>query len=96
MERSTISALELPPAAANNSLGTEWETYRSRVGEWLAEGREGQFVLLKGNEVLGFWDTEEAALSEGYERFLLEPFLVHHILSREPLLRAGYYRLCRA
>jgi hypothetical protein len=29
------------------------------------------------------WDTKEEALAEGYRRFLLEPFMVHHIVADE-------------
>jgi len=94
MERPTIPASELPPAAPNNSTAAEWETYRSQVTAWLAQGREGQFVLIKGSEVVGFWDAEEAALSGGYKRFLMQPFLVHQVRSREPLFRIGYNRGC--
>ncbi len=95
MEAATISALELLPAKSGEVLATEWEAYRAHVGAWLAEGREGQYVLVKESKVLGFFDTETDAMREGYKRFHMEPFLVHHVLSREPLHRVGYYRLCQ-
>jgi hypothetical protein len=43
-------------------------------------------------EVLGFFDREEDALSEGYKRFYPQCFLVHQIRSREPLIRIPYWR----
>ena len=95
MLRPTISALELPPPDPASDFADEWETYRSRVGTWLAEGKEGQFVLLKGKDILGFWGDFEGALAKGYRRFPKGPFFVHHVLSREPVIRIGFNRLCR-
>jgi len=96
MLRPTISALELPPADPKSELAEETETYRSKVESWLAEGKEGQFVLLKGSELIGFWNDRIEAMSEGYERWLLCPFLVKQILSREPVLRGTLFRQCRS
>jgi hypothetical protein len=89
MERPTISALELPPVQPGSPLATEWETYRTQIRAWLEGGREGQFVLIKGNEVVGFWDLRDDAMLDGYRRFWGHSFLVKQILSREPLFRIG-------
>ena len=84
----TIPYTDLPPAEPGSRLATEWETYRREVGRLLSEGREGQFVLIKGEAVVGFYPTWDAASAEGYRRYLLQGFLVHQIQSREPLLKA--------
>jgi hypothetical protein len=69
------------------SLAPEWETYRREVGRLLAEGHEGQWVLVKGDQIVGLYDTDAAAEAEGHRRFLLGPFLIHHIQERERMLR---------
>jgi hypothetical protein len=40
---------------------------------------EGKFVLIRGNEVAGTFDTYADALSEGYKLFKLKPFMVKQI-----------------
>jgi hypothetical protein len=87
----TIPYTELPPVKPGETFETEWETYRAKVGQWLADGLEGKHVLIKGSNVLGFWDSQEEALAAGYEKFLTQPFLIHHVLRQEPLLRVGAY-----
>ena len=79
----TIHYTELPEARPGEVLGDEWNTYRREVGRWLAEGQEGRHVLIKGDQVIGLWDTDEEAMAVGYQRFLGQPFLVHQIQARE-------------
>jgi hypothetical protein len=86
-QRPTIHYTELAPAEPGSVLAAEWETYRREVGRLLAEGHEGKWVLIKGDEVIGLFDSQQQALAAGSERFLLQPKLVHHVLSREPVLR---------
>jgi hypothetical protein len=78
---------ELPEAQPGEALGREWNTYRLEVGRLLAEGQAGRFVLIKGEEILGLYDSWEAAREVGLRRFLLQPFLVHPIRAEEPYLR---------
>lgn len=41
---------------------------------------KGKFVLIKGEDLVGIFDSEGSALEEGYKRFgQSEPFLVHKI-----------------
>jgi hypothetical protein len=86
---TTIHHTELPAARAGDPLATEWNTYRQEVGRLLAEGNANRWVLLKGEQLLGIWDTQEEALTAGYQRFLRQPFLVHQVQDCEPLLRTG-------
>jgi hypothetical protein len=87
----TMHYTELAPAEPGEPLAVEWEFYRREVGQFLAEGREGQWVLIKGEEILGFFETREAGADAGYKRFLIppQPFLVHQIQTRERLLRVS-------
>ncbi len=88
--------VEPPRAAAPGSLlKAEWDFYRRVVGRLLAEGREGQWLLIKDEEIVGVWDTEAEADAVRRERFLTQPVLMKQVLAREPVLRIGYNRLCR-
>ena len=91
--RRTIHYTELPPAQPGEPLAAEWETYRREAGRLLAEGREGRFVLIKGEEVISLYDTWDAARDAGLQRYLREPFLVHQVRAWEPLLRLRGYSL---
>lgn len=86
---AAIHYSELKPFPFPGPLDQEWETYRREVAGFLAEGREGKHVLIFGDRVVGFWDSREEALAEGYQRYWGKPFLVHQVKTYEPLLRAG-------
>src|SRR5262245_10671821 len=90
-----IHYTELQPAHPESPLAIEWETYRSQVARLLAEGQEGRHVLIKGQDILGIWDSHDHAMEEGHRHFLLQPFLVHQIQTRERVFRSGYLRTCR-
>jgi hypothetical protein len=88
----TIHYTELPPAKPGGALAVEWEFYRREAGRLLAEGHEGQWVLIKGEEIFGFFDSFEAGIDEAYRRFPYprKPFLVHQIQTRERMLRVSW------
>ena len=95
-QRPTIPYTQLPDAALDSPLRTEWDFYRSIVGRLLAEGHEGKWLLIKNEEIVGIWDREAEADAVRVERFLMQPVLMKQILTREPILRIGYNRLCRS
>lgn len=64
-------------------LELEMATYEKHRGELLA--CEGQFVVIKGEEILGTYATYEDALKVGYDKAGLHPFLVKRIQSIEPI-----------
>ena len=66
---------------ASRELVKEIETYKTHLAEWA--DREGKFVLIGGAEVCGFFDTYEEALTAGYGRFGLVPFLVKKVLQQQ-------------
>ncbi len=89
----TIHYTELPPYQDGGPLSVEWEFYRREVGRLLAEGNEGRWVFIKGEEIFGIFDTREAAMAAARKRF---PFprpaiLVHQIQTRERLLRVSWF-----
>jgi hypothetical protein len=61
----------------------EMKTYDVHLPEW--GDREGQFVVIKGREILGFFPRDEEALEAGYDQVENGPFLVKQILRYEPI-----------
>jgi hypothetical protein len=86
-EALTLHCTELPDARADSTLRYEWHFYRREVGRLLAEGHAGQHVLIKGEQVVGLWDTHDDAMQAGYQRFAGQPFLVHRVQECERVLR---------
>lgn len=59
-------------------LEEEVRYFDESVEEWLKRF-PGKIALVKGNELIGVYDIETEALSEGARRFHLQPFLVRRI-----------------
>jgi len=55
----------------------ELGTFQVHLMELLTH--EGAFVVVHGDQIKGPFETYEEALSEGYERFGLVPFLVKQV-----------------
>jgi hypothetical protein len=73
----------LPPSL--RPLANEICTYLRELPRLLAEGKEGRFVLINGDQVLSVWDTFGDALQAGSDHLLLagEAFLAQPIDSRD-------------
>lgn len=95
-EAVAILHTHLPQARPDSPLLEEWESYRQEVGRLLAEGKEGQFVLIKGRQIIGLYATEREALEHGYRMSPCQAFFVHQVRQREPLLHCTSVRLCRS
>jgi hypothetical protein len=87
IEPATISYTELPEAKTDSPLYREWNTYRHEAGRLLAEVNSNRHVLIKGDRIVGIWNTHDEALAGGYREFPGQPFLVHQIQERERVLR---------
>jgi hypothetical protein len=83
----TIHYTELRPAEPGEPGGQEWNTYLREVGRLLAEGHEGKWALIKGDDVIGLFDSREEARAEGLRRFLLQAQFIHQIRAYEPVVR---------
>jgi hypothetical protein len=66
-------------------LAEEMAAYRGRLPTLLRE-HDGQFVLIKGTEVIGVFHDRSQALREGYQRFGVIPFLVRQITASGPVV----------
>lgn len=56
------------------ALERENQTYQDKLHE--LEQHQGKYVLIKGEEIVGIYDTYRDALNDGYAKFNLTPFLV--------------------
>ena len=65
-----------------DQLAEEVRTFNEHAEAWSAE-HGGEFVLLRGATLIGFYPTYEEALEAGYERFGLTPFFVRQVLYPE-------------
>lgn len=77
-------------------LDTERQYYSENLARWLGQ-YPGKFVLVKGQELIGTFDTAEGALAEGARRFGLQPFLVRRVQEQQeevsiPALTLGILR----
>lgn len=68
---------------AKNSLRTELLTWEREKARLFAES-PGKYVLIKGDEVIGVYDTQAYGIREGWVRFPRQPILVHLIQFEEP------------
>ena len=76
----------------SNVLAVELKTYRANVESW--SDHIGEYVLIKGESVVGFYSSYGDAVQSGYSEFDLEPFLVkqvsviEHVHFIPPLMRS--------
>ena len=59
------------------ALEKELETYHKYLPNW--SEHEGKFVLIKDDEVFGFFSSYDDVVREGYRRFKLDPFLAKRV-----------------
>jgi hypothetical protein len=70
------------PKSMSGQLERETQVFESHVEEW-RRSHLGQFVLIRGDEVIGFYPSLEKAFAVGTGRFGLEPFLVRPIVPKD-------------
>ena len=66
------------------SLKREQAVYDANLSRWVQE-HECSHVLIKGDEVVGFYETRGEALAAGYARFGVVPLFVKPIAAFEPV-----------
>jgi hypothetical protein len=66
----------------NNPLEKELHLFQENKAEW-AKIYPDKYVLVKGQDLIGAFDTPEAALSEGAKRFGSTSFLVKKVNQTE-------------
>jgi hypothetical protein len=66
-------------------LEKERKYFEQNRTEWLKQN-PGKFVLIKNEELIGFFNTQQEALVEGARRFGAESFLVRQVEESEQLI----------
>lgn len=64
------------------SLEREQAVYEANQPRWVLE-HEGKHVLIKGAEVVGFYESRDEALAAGYSRFGVCPLFVKQVRGSE-------------
>ena len=80
-----------PSTSVFGPLVTEVATYYRELPRLLAEGEAGRIVLIKGDRVVGVWDTFDDAYQAGVLLFGFGPFLAQPIDTRGPERLAPYF-----
>ena len=74
-----------PDHASLKALTREMAAYNAHLARMLRE-HGGQFVLIKGHDIVGFFPDRSSALEEGYRQFGFVSFLVREITDSEPVI----------
>jgi hypothetical protein len=70
-----------------DALADELVTYRDHLKDLLKN--KGQFVLIKGHEVIGIFGARDDALKEAVSRFRDAPVLIKQIVAKEAVRDLG-------
>jgi len=65
VEKVRLRPQQASPSAA---LNREHAVYEANLSEWLSD-HEGEYVLIKGDKVDGFYESRDEALTAGDSRF---------------------------
>jgi hypothetical protein len=63
-------------------LENEMLYFNEHLSEWIVN-RSDKFVLIKENDLIGFYNTFDEALAEGARRFGLVSFLVRQVTEKQ-------------
>ena len=71
----------------DQTLIEELITYKEHLDELLR--REGDYVLIKGRQVVGIFADRQAAMGKSVDLFGTEPALIKRIVASEPVVTLG-------
>jgi hypothetical protein len=73
-----------------NVLAAEIRAYEEKLPE-MEKTFPGKFVVFKGNEFIGAWDTLNSAAAEAVARFGRGPYLIRQVGAPRPTLPASVF-----
>ena len=82
-----IITIQSPPRGLNMELEKELEFYKSQYKQLLSH-YENQFVLIKGDKLLGSFTKDSEAYEAGLEQLGNQPFLIKRVVKGEEIDRA--------
>jgi hypothetical protein len=74
--------------AEKRVLDDEIETYERHKPELLAKA-QGKYVLIKGENIIGIYDTDNEAINQGYRQLGHVPFLARRIQEEPEIVVIG-------
>ena len=74
------------------ALETELGFFEENRAAYL-EKAEGKFAVIKGENLLGFFDTDEAAYKAAVQAYGIEPFLIKEVLEEDRIEQNPAYQL---
>lgn len=69
-----------------SALQVEREFFKANQAEWI-KIHSGKFVLVKGEKLIGVFDSDQKAVAEGLRLFGSESFLVRGVDEQDETLR---------
>ena len=69
----------------NDALEKELAFFNRNKAGYLKEYKN-KYLLIKGEELIGYFDTNEAAYEAGIQKYGNVPFLIKQVLEHEPTL----------
>lgn len=85
-ELPTVHYTELPEWPADSPTYRECRTFRRELPRLLADGHEGKWALIKGDDVIALCATLDEGHRMGRQRFLMQPFIVQPVREWQPVL----------
>jgi hypothetical protein len=89
-QRPTIHYTQLPDMKEGSVLLPEWNFYRREVARLLAEGYAGKFIVVKGETIIGPYETYDEASLAAHTRYPLQPFMIQEVLEYSPVYRVPW------
>ena len=71
----------------DQTLLEELLTYKAHLDELLQ--RKGDYVLIKGRQVVGIFADRQDAMKKAVDLFGVDPALIKRIVAREPIVTLG-------
>jgi hypothetical protein len=66
------------------SLNREQAVYEANLSRWLSD-HEREYILIKGDQVDGSYESRDEALTAGYSRFGIGPLFVKQVSPSESI-----------
>jgi hypothetical protein len=86
----TIHYTQMPEPMADSPSYREETAFRRELPRLLAEGNEGKWALIKGDEIIGVYDDFEDGYRVGLQRYLTQLFILQPVREWQPVLRMRY------
>ena len=75
--------MTLQNTSATSPLQTELDYYYSIKQSLIDDGKENQFAVIKGTNLIGCYDSYETGLEQGYKAAGLDGFLIKQVEANE-------------